>query len=167
MNAKVTRHAARIAFIALAMALGSVISCVNSARCADGDIIFDSKNFADNGLAVGITGTLTGDGVLFKNNTYSIWCIKDREECLIATIAQMSGGGNHIGRLDYPYSMPITKWTVSEVVASDDPSEWSCFKTTITIERKSETALWVQEPINQAKPACLKSDTKIHKLTIK
>lgn len=161
------RHAARIGFMASAMALGSVMLFVNSARCAEGDIIFDSKSFADNGLAVGISGTLTGDGVLFKNNTYSIWCIKDRRECLIATIAQMSGSGNHIGRLDYPYTMPITKWTASEVVAADDPSDWSCFKTTITIERKSETALWVQEPINQANPACLKSDTKIHKLTIK
>ena len=158
-------HAARIGFMALAMTLGSVL-WVNSAWCADDDITFAPKDFADFGDSVGISGTLTGDGVLFRNNTYSIWCIKDRAECLIASIGQMAGSKNLIGRLDYPYSMPTTKWTAYEVVTGDDPSEWSCFKTTITIERKSQTALWVQEPINQAKPACQNSDTKIHKWTI-
>jgi hypothetical protein len=138
---------------------------ISDAQCADDEIVFAPKNFADNGAAVGISGTLTGENVLFKNNTVSIWCIKDRAECMIATIAQVTGIRDTVGRLDYPYSIPITKWTGYEVVAADDPM-FSCFKTTITIERKSQTALWVEEPINQAKSMCKNSDTKIRKWTI-
>ncbi len=49
---------------------------------------------------------------------------------------------------------------------TEEPGDYSCSKTTITIVRKSQTVLWVQEPNHQAKPACQKSDTKIHKWTI-
>jgi hypothetical protein len=65
---------------------------VTIANAADDDIIFASKNFYDNDFAVAISGTLTGDGVLYKNNTHSIWCIKDRHECLIASIPRRTDG---------------------------------------------------------------------------
>jgi hypothetical protein len=133
-------------------------------RAADDDITFAGKSFYDNGYAVAISGTLTGDGVAYKNNSHSIWCIKEREECLIAAIEQI--GEKQTGRLEYPYSIPVTQWTDYEVVATQDTAAYNCSKTTITISRKSQTALWVQEPINQAKPACQKSDTKIYKWTI-
>jgi hypothetical protein len=84
------------------MVLGSAM-WIKNARCADDDITFAPKNFYDNDLAVAISGTLTGDDISYKNNTHSIWCIKDREECLIASIEQI--GEKQIGRLAYPYSI--------------------------------------------------------------
>jgi hypothetical protein len=67
-------------------------------------------------------------------------------------------------------STPIRKWNEYEVIASDDayegPTAWQCQKTTITISRKTKTALLVEEPINQTRPACAKADTQLHKYTI-
>jgi hypothetical protein len=31
---------------------------------------------------------------------------------------------------------------------------------------ETQNALWVQQPINQTRPECLKSDTKTHKYTV-
>jgi hypothetical protein len=61
---------------------------------------------------------------------------------------------------------PITKWTQYEVVAAKEPGCFGCSSVTITITRKSERALWVEQPINQTKPECLKSETKIYKYTV-
>jgi hypothetical protein len=66
--------------------------------------------------------------------------------------------------------MPIRKWNEYEVIASDDtyegPNAWQCQKTTITISRKTQTTLWVEEPINQTRPTCAHADTQLHKFTI-
>ena len=72
----------------------------------DNDIVFAPKNFADNGQSVGSSGTLTGDGVAYKNNTTVVYCEKDRKECFSYSIEQI--GHNQIGRLDYPGTYPIT-----------------------------------------------------------
>jgi len=135
-----------------------------SAPCGDDDILFAQKNFADGGLAVGISGTLTGDGVMYKNNTRSISCIKDKGECIIASIEQI--GDHQIGRLDYVYTMPITRWTELEIVAADEPNDWSCVRNTVFLQRKAETALWVQEPTNTAKPQCKTADSNVRHWTI-
>jgi|SRR5215469_6167576 len=57
---------------------------------ADDDIVFAAKNFVDLPYygSVAISGTLTGDGVGYKNNTISIY---------IAYVEQI--GPNQIGRL--------------------------------------------------------------------
>ena len=71
------------------------------------DIIFGNKVFSDLGVVVYITGTLTGDGVAYKNNTIAVTCYIDRRECLVSSIQQI--GENQIGRLDMPGIYPITK----------------------------------------------------------
>jgi hypothetical protein len=144
-------------------ALGSAM-WINNAQCANDDIVFAPKNFADTEDAVGVSGTLTGDGLAYNNNTRSIFCIKQRRECLIASIEQI--GDQQIGRLDYPYVIPITRWTNSEITAEDEPSNSSCIRTTIFLERESQTALWVQEPTNTAKPQCKTADSNVRHWTI-
>lgn len=150
--------------IILVMGTMSAALSVNNAWGSDDDIMFDNKHFHDFGYSVGISGTLTGDGLAYKNNTYSILCVKDREECLIASIEQI--GERQVGRLDYAYSIPITKWNADEVVASQEPPDWICWKTTIRLERKTETALWVEEPINRSRPDCQKHDGAVKRYTI-
>ena len=140
-----------------------------NAQKEDENIVFAPKNFADSaqiGLdgSVTISGTLTGEGLSYRNNTYSIACDRGRKECLVSSVHQI--GQNQIGRLDSPESYPVKKWSPFEVVATEETSDRSCTRVTITISRKSETALWVQEPINQTLPACLKSETKTYKWTI-
>ncbi|MBN8982562.1 MAG: hypothetical protein J0I29_14990 [Rhizobiales bacterium] len=138
---------------------------IGNSFAADDDIIFAPKNFSDMGdEALGISGTLIGADLGYKNNTYSIFCIKGRKECYVASIEQI--GDHQIGRLDYVSFYPIRKWDALEVIASDDISDFSCSRTTITITRKSQSALWVEEPINQTRPLCQKSAGKVRKFTI-
>ena len=70
-----------------------------------------------------------------------------------------------ISRMDAPHECEICKWTPQEVVAGDDGS-FGCFKTTITIDRRSEDGLWVEEPLNRTHVMCAKSDNKVRKPTI-
>jgi hypothetical protein len=151
--------------VVAALVAGAVfLMGINNARCADDDIIFARKNFADTDTAVGVSGTLTGDGLAYKNNTRSILCIKARKECLVASIEQI--GDRQVGRLDYVNAMPITRWTALEIVAEDEPSDVSCVRTTIFLERESQTAMWVQEPTNTAKPQCKTADSNVRHWTI-
>jgi hypothetical protein len=115
------------------------------------------------GLSVGISGTMKGDGVIYKNNTHAIWCIKDRQECLVSSIQQI--GDNLMGRLDYPYSVPIVRWNDHEVVAATEVSDWTCVRTTITIMRNSQTATWVDERVNAGKGTC-SNDKWVHRWSI-
>jgi hypothetical protein len=61
---------------------------------------------------------------------------------------------------------PIVKWNDYEVIAQEEPTLSGCFRVTITINRKRETLLWVEEPINQTKPSCKDADTTIRKYSI-
>jgi hypothetical protein len=145
-----------------AVALGVLLG--QQAFAADDDIVFAPKNFADMGEFVGISGTLTGGDIAYKNNTYAIACVKDRKECLVTSIEQI--GTNQIGRLQYPYGYPVVSWTPAQIVASEEPSSFGCSRVTITITRKTESALWVEEPVNQSTPQCAKSDGRVRKYTV-
>jgi hypothetical protein len=157
------RHAQRIGLSVLAISLGSLV-WLSKAQCAEDDIMFAPKLFVDSNIVVGISGTLTGDGLILEKNTRSISCIKERKECLISSIAQV--GVNAVGRLAFAYAIPIARWTDSEVVATDEPDDVSCVRTTIFLERKTQTALWVQEPINTARPECRTADSDVRHWTI-
>jgi hypothetical protein len=126
-------------------------------------IIFADKNFHDSETVVNVSGTLTGDGLAYPNNTYSIACYKDRKECWISSVQAI--GNLQIGRMDSPFEYDIRNWTPYEVVAVDDGA-FGCFKTTITIGRKTQNAMWVEEPVNQAQPQCKNAETRVRKFTI-
>jgi len=126
------------------------------------EIQFNRKNYADNAdLAVGISGTLKGKDV--GNNTYAIWCMKVRNECLVTSIEQI--GDNHMGRLQYPYSVPIVRWSDNEIVAVSEVDSWTCERTMITILRNSQTAAWVEERVNAGKGTC-SNDKWVHRWSI-
>jgi hypothetical protein len=132
-------------------------------------IMFAAKSFYDSAQTTGegfvyISGTLSGDGVAYKNNTVAISCYKDRMECLINSIEQI--GPNQLSRLADPISYPITKWDSYEIVATGLVTSMSCRKDTISIVRKSESVVWVEEPVNQSSAVCKNADTRILKWTI-
>lgn len=137
----------------------------NREFASDDDINFDRKFYYDTADTlsdgfVTLSGTLSGAELGYKNNTTNISCYKDRMECLITVIEQI--GRHQIGRLRSPEPYKITKWDDFEIVSVDDSGPTSCVKVTVSVERKSKTALWVQEPINQARAFCKNADTKIY-----
>jgi hypothetical protein len=56
---------------------------------------------------------------------------------------------------------PNNTYAVSRIA-----SYFGCYRVTMTIDRKREAFLWVNEPINQTKPSCKDADTTIRKYTI-
>lgn len=128
------------------------------------NVKFAPKAFYNLKESVGISGTLTGPDLAYKTNTYAITCIKGLNHCMVAWIQAI--GDNQIGRLENPYLVPIKEWNDSEVVAQEGMPLYGCGRVTLTITRKEETALWVEEPVNQTKTECAKSDGKYRRYTI-
>jgi hypothetical protein len=110
---------------------------------SDQDIIFGKKTFVDNpeilGGYVSISGTLTGDGIAYKNNTVNISCYRDRMECWASKIDQI--GFNQVGDLRPPNVFLIRIWNADEVAADNG---LNCPRLSITLDRKAKTAIWVQ-----------------------
>ena len=135
----------------------------------DDQIIFSAKNFADPEQAgvsgfVSMSGTLTGDGLAYPNNTYNIGCSREQQICAVSSIEQI--GPKQVSRMVGPQWYPIVKWNALEIVATDEPGTFGCVKITITIDRKQQSLLWLEEPANQNRPNCKDSDINIHKYTI-
>jgi hypothetical protein len=133
------------------------------------DIIFALKNYYDSAKTVrdgyiAISGTLTGDGIGYPNNTNSISCELEKRECSVASVEQI--GKNHVGRMETPRTYPIVRWNAQEVVAASEASSIDCNKVTITIDRRTEALLWVQEPLNHTSPRCKDADTRTYKWSI-
>jgi hypothetical protein len=134
------------------------------AHAVDDDIVFAPKAFINMGEAfVGMSGTLTGEGVPYKNNSHVISCERELKYCVVSHTEQI--GDKQIARLEYPTLYRITKWDTEEVVATDNNGV-GCSRTTIVLARKKETALWVEEPINQTKTECANSSPIVRKWTI-
>jgi hypothetical protein len=73
----------------------------------DNTIIFASKFFYDNKDVVMVSGTMTGEGQAYLNNSYSIGCFKDRSECWLTSIQQI--GNRLVSQIDTPYQYEIQK----------------------------------------------------------
>jgi hypothetical protein len=57
-------------------------------------IVFAKKNYYETPAVVTVSGTLTGEGLGYPNNTYSIACFQDRKECWMTSVEAI--GGLHI-----------------------------------------------------------------------
>jgi len=127
-------------------------------------VFYDSVETATGDGFVTIKGTLTGDGVSYKKKFINVACYRDRGECLVSSIEQI--GSNQLSSLNGPSIYPITKWDAYEVIATGSGDTVDCRKVTINLERKTQTAVWVEQPINQSRAACKDADTKIYNWTI-
>lgn len=164
-NRGMARGDMKLYSLALVALLSLLVGCKPAQNINFGPKAFfdNAKKDADYGI-VYIAGTLTGDDIYYKNNSVVVACYKDRMECLTYSIEQI--GPNHIGRLDAPTFYPVTKWDDYEVVATESADVLGCSKVTISIVRKSQTGLWVTEPVNQSQAQCKNANTKILKWTI-
>lgn len=118
------------------------------------------KSFIGTKAFVAAKGTLTADWIGYKNNTYSILCVPD--ECIVASVEQI--GPHQVGTIDGPVVYPMKHWTDDdEVVAEDDAL---CSRITMTLDRRTQSVLWVETPINQTTIACKNADDKLRKATL-
>ena len=95
------------------------------------DIIFPMKSFFVTKESISAQGTLTADWIGYKNNTYSILCI--REECIVANVEQI--GPKQMSTIDGPIVYPVKQWTEDgQVVAEEDAL---CARISITLDRRT------------------------------
>ena len=114
--------------------------------------------YNENPGAVGIAGTMKGDDIA-ETNSYAIWCMKERKECLVSSLDQIGD------KVNYPYSFPIVRWSKTEIVAASDVDSWTCVRTLITILRNSQTATWVEGRVNAGRGTC-SNDKMVHRWSI-
>lgn len=126
----------------------------------DEDIVFPLKTFLGTKAYVAAKGTLTADWIAYKNNTYSILCVRD--ECIVADVEQI--GPKQISSVDGPVVYPVRQWTDDDQVVAEDDA--LCSRITITLDRKTQTVLWVETPINQTAIACKNADDTVRKATL-
>src|ERR1700732_5429495 len=69
---------------------------------SDEDIVFPVKTFVSSEAWVAVSGTLVGDWIAYKNNTFSILCLP--QECIVASVDQI--GPRQVGRVDGPITYP-------------------------------------------------------------
>jgi hypothetical protein len=131
------------------------------------DIVFPKKVYSDSpggrGV-VSISGTLTGPGVRYANNYYSVNCFQQENLCMVSSVDQIAS--RMISQMDGPWPYSILTWDADEIVATEERSEAFCIKNTITIDRRRGSLLWLTEPARLNKPACKDYDEPIRNLTI-
>lgn len=98
------------------------------------------------------------------NNTYTIECSRSEMACHVASVEQVSENQvDAILTVDYT----ITSWTPSEVIATNyNGNNFSCTKTTISIDRSKQKTYYITQPVNIERPFCAKASTKTTKQTI-
>jgi hypothetical protein len=77
-------------------------------------IIFDLKNFTDTGHMVHIEGTLTGEGIGYKNNRSALTCYQDMRECIGIHIGTQ---GSQVFSIGPPVLFTVRLWTADRIVA--------------------------------------------------
>jgi hypothetical protein len=157
----------------------TMLGAAGAPALADKRIVFNNvKAFFDRpeiDMSLEVSGTLTGDGVPYPNNSMSVTCDKPGTmpnvnnwpgKCLVVRVEQI--GDNQIGRIRAPEVYPIARWSNYEVVATDDPeSLHRCRITIISIDRKAESLTWIEQPNPQADPVdCVNAETKRFRWTI-
>jgi hypothetical protein len=139
-----------------------LVMLVTGTRGSDNDFIFERQPFSDSATSVVLHGNLKGADVPFKNNSYLVWCLKDQGNCLVASVQQIDE--RLVGGID-AYYLPVTEWGLESIVAAD--AGLGCWKTTITISRKTKKALWIEEPVNRSKDFCKEGkENSVKKWTI-
>jgi hypothetical protein len=108
-------------------------------------VLFEAKVFTDIGNAVHVEGTLTGDGLGYKNNRTSLTCYQDTQECISVSVT--AGGLRIFGEI-YPIIVRITRWT-PEFIEASMPT--ACGTSIWTINRAKKTADLIERDCHNGK----------------
>jgi hypothetical protein len=151
----------------VAVGLVATVGCAPK-QSTDDEILFGRKRFnvirfGSGQEAVFVSGTLTGEGVASRNNTMAIYCDQETMECTIIDVVQV--GPKQVGDLQVPLRYEVTQWD-PDIVVARSPDNMFCRRETISILKRSEAVVWVNEPINQSDALCVNAGTELRKWTI-
>lgn len=110
-------------------------------------VIFNPKVFADTGDVVHLEGTLTGDGIGWKNNRSALTCYHKTKECWAVHI---DSDGMQVFSFGPPQLFTIRLWTTDRIKANSaggcgkPPNEW-------VIDRTRESAELIEHNCSEAK----------------
>jgi len=131
------------------------------------DIVFGLKVFTisgnQNDKIFTATGTWTGDGIGYKNNTNRIICYQKEYVCTLQSVEQI--GEKQISSIDYPIYFDVIKWD-NDIILASIQSEIGCRKSSITILPKLGTAVQSSEFYEFNKENCKTADRKSYKWTL-
>ena len=80
-------------------------------------VIFNPRVFSDMGDTVHVEGTVTGDGIGYKNNRSALTCYQQRKECLVV---HMESEGMQVFSIGPPSVFTIRVWTADRITADLD-----------------------------------------------
>jgi hypothetical protein len=129
----------------IALAIVSLAAAPATAADKPPEVIFAAKTFSDLGEIVHVEGTLTGDGIGYKNNHTVLTCYHQRREC---SAIQIDSEGMQVFSVNLPLPYAIRTWTDDRIVAD---GELPCggFETWI-IDRTRQTAELIEHPCSDA-----------------
>ena len=136
-------------------------------QIVEDDIKFGQKIFTITGNQTdkifSATGTWTGDGIAYKNNTNRIICYQNNMICTLQSIEQI--GEKQLSSIAFPTNYKITKWDTDAIIASiiDEPN---CHKSTISILQKIEVIIYTDEFVEYDRDKCKSANKKSYKWTL-
>lgn len=93
---------------------GCLIKPVLAAEDEQPFIIFSLKSFTDTPEMVHVEGTLTGDGIGYKNNRSAVTCYHDIGECITMHI---DAEGRQVFPIGPPVIFTVRLWAADRIVA--------------------------------------------------
>jgi hypothetical protein len=132
------------------------------------DIIFDTKSVVliphpNNNSILTASGTWTGEGIGYKNNTNRIICYQKDMICTIQSVEQI--GEKQISSIAYPTQYSISKWDSDTIISSID-DKINCHKSTISILQKIKMIILTDEYFEYDNDQCKSADRKSYKWTL-
>jgi hypothetical protein len=131
------------------------------------DIVFGLKVFtisgSHNNKILSATGTWTGDGIAYKNNSSRIICYQKEHVCTLQSVEQI--GEKQVSNIDFPTYYDLKKWE-SDLIIATLQNELGCLNSTITILPKIETAVLSTDYYEYNKENCKTADKKSYKWTL-
>lgn len=111
-----------------------------------------SYEFQDSGQFISVTGTLKGEGVGYRVNTWKIHCFAGQESCQVASVEEI--GPEQLGDIHIEY-MKISSWNDKTITLdSDDLS--SCGHQILVLNRVAKVVTFTSSAQNFDKDYCRK-----------
>jgi hypothetical protein len=149
----------RAALLSIVASTSLLAGCDDSTK--DQPWALPEFQYYDAGGFLSITGSLIGDDVGYKNNTWKIICVDGEKTCTVASVEEI--GRNQLGEID------VGRWDVTNYNAQtitldyNDPS--SCGHPMIVINRVARRVSYTSSPMNQDKDWCKKYNKFVHQQT--
>lgn len=140
--------------VSLSLALSIALAACSKAPPDDRPWSLPSWDFQDNRSlgVVSVTGTLKGDQVGYKVNTWDIRCMQAEKTCHVANVSEI--GRDQLGAIT-AFDWPILTWTEQVIVATDSTLDTGeCSQATITINRVARTVNYDSKPLHPEKDYC-------------